>query len=309
VITPFLEFSNGKETSMSSADRFPVRLTDIDACPERFRGPLKNVIDRSETIDTLVYCPPYPAARTPLPSSVLCVTDRQWLIAHDAGRNRVVAKQAHYADTLFVELAIVLLYGRLKIDFAKEDRAGSAECYFNTVMEPLFCGVLETVLNRIDGLKPAPKGNDPEILEQFRGWSFKFQNYGQDYLLPGSRLSASLYWPTVFGFLRRELAAAGAILITDRHLVIIAEEKSRFWFRPRDETKYGATISYLPCGRISGFQIYERRRINILEMAVHSGHGGEPFQVQIPIEETERITSLLGRFGRTSSQHHEMAIG
>jgi hypothetical protein len=294
---------------MSSVDRFPVQLADIDACPERFRGPLRNAVDPSETIEVLIYCPPYPAARKPLPSSVLCVTDRQWVIVHDAGRNRVVVKQARYAHTLFVELAIVLLYGRLKIDFAKDDRAESAECYFNTVMEPLFSGVIETVLNRIDELKTPPKGNDSEIIEQIRDWSFKFQNYGRDYLPPGSRLSASLYWPTVFGFFRRELAAAGALLMTDRHLVIIAEEKSRFWFRPRDETKYGAAITYIPRSRISGFQIHEHRRINILEVAVHRERGGDEFQVAFPMEETERITSLLGRFERVGSQHHEMAIG
>jgi hypothetical protein len=80
---------------------------------------------------------------------------------------------------------------------------------------------------------------DPKILKQFRTWSFKFQNYSLDYLPPGSQLSASFYWPTVFGLFRQELAAAGAILLTDRHLVIIAEEKSGFWFGPKDETKYG----------------------------------------------------------------------
>jgi len=293
---------------MSSADRFPLQLANIDACPERFRASLRNAVDQSETIDTLIYCPPYPTGRAPLPGSVLCVTDRQWVIVHDARRNGVVVKQAHYVNTLFIELVIVLLYGRLKIDFAKDDRAESAECYFNTVMEPMFSGVIETVLNRIDGLKDPPKGRDSEILKHFRGWSFKFQNYGQDYLLPGCRLSASLYWPTVFGFFRRELAAAGALLLTDRHLVIIAEERSSFWFRPRDETKYGAAITYFPCSRILGFVIHKYRRINILELTVHGGHGAEQFQVPFPMEETERITSLLGQFERASSQHLEMAI-
>jgi hypothetical protein len=37
---------------MSSVDRFPIRLADIEACPERFRGPLRNTVDRSEAVNT-----------------------------------------------------------------------------------------------------------------------------------------------------------------------------------------------------------------------------------------------------------------
>jgi hypothetical protein len=104
---------------MSSLDRFPVKLADIGACPERFQASLRNAVDQSETINTLIYCPPYPSGRTSLPGSVLCLTDRQWVIVHDAKRSRPpIVKQALYDDTLFVELKIVLLYGCLKIHFA-----------------------------------------------------------------------------------------------------------------------------------------------------------------------------------------------
>jgi hypothetical protein len=294
---------------MSSVDRFPVQLADIDACPERFRASLRNAVDQSETVKTLIYCPPYATGRLPLPGSVLCVTDRQWVIVHDAKRNHVVVKQALFDDTLFVELTIVLLYGRLRADFAKDDHTESALCYFNTVQEGMFTGAIDTILNCIDGLKTASKGKDQEISRHLQGCSFKFQNYFRDYLPAGSRLSESLYWPTVFGFFCRELAPAGALLLTDRHLLAIVDEKSSSWFRSKDETKYGVNIAYFPRTRISRFQIHEHRRINILELTVHSAHGAEQFHVPFPMEETERITSLLGQFERAGSQHPEMAIG
>jgi hypothetical protein len=295
---------------MSSLDRFPVKLADIGACPERFQASLRNAVDQSETINTLIYCPPYPSGRTSLPGSVLCLTDRQWVIVHDAKRSRPpIVKQALYDDTLFVELKIVLLYGCLKIHFAKGDRSESAECYFNTVMEQMFSGVIETIHNRIDQLKFAPKEKDAGIRKHWEGWSFKFQNYCQDYLPPGSQLSASLYWPTVFGLFRRELAPAGAFLLTDRHLMSIAEHKSWFWSLAKDETKYGATFTYFPRSRISSLQIHEYRRINILELTAHAAHGAEQFQVPFPTEETERIKLLLGELDRASSQHAEKVIG
>jgi hypothetical protein len=173
----------------------------------------------------------------------------------------------------------------------------------------MFGGAIETILNRIDRLKFAPKEKDVGIRKHLRGWSFKFQNYCQDYLPQGSQLSASLYWPTVFGLFRQELAPAGAFLLTDRHLMIIAEHKSWFWSLAKDETKYGATFTYFPRDRISRFQIHEHRRINILELTARTAPGTEQFQVSFPPEQTKPIKLLSGQLDRASSRRPEKMLG
>jgi hypothetical protein len=55
-----------------------------------------------------------------------------------AGLNRQTASQgadsAVFADTLSIELAMILLYGRIKLGYAISNRSDSSECYFNAVM-------------------------------------------------------------------------------------------------------------------------------------------------------------------------------
>ena len=177
---------------------------------------------------------------------MLCLTNRQWVIVHEAGKRALEVAQAGFTDTLSVELTVVLLYGKLKIDYAGKDRSGSGVCYFNTVMEGLYTNVIEQALNSIDGVWPPSEERDKRIRQDLEDWPLKFRNYGWFYLPPGSKLFNAVNWPTVFGRFGREFAAAGALFLTDRHLVVITEERSRSWFQKKeDRTRYGAII-YLP---------------------------------------------------------------
>jgi len=115
------------------------------------------------------------------------------------------------------------------------------------------------------------------------------------FLPAGSKLSGSLHWPTVLGVFRRELAPAAALFLTDRHLMLLAEEKSRAWFVKRDRTKYGAITAYCSRSRISGFQVQEHRRFHILELRAHGAQGVKKFQVHFPPEKNEEITKLLSQ--------------
>jgi len=48
----------------------------------------------------------------------------------------------------------------------------------------------------------------------------------------------------------RELAPAEGLILTDRHLIIIAEERSSSWLFKSDRAKYGAVVTYFPRSRI-----------------------------------------------------------
>ena len=225
---------------------------------------------------------------------MLCLTNRQWVIVHEAGKRALEVAQAGFTDTLSVELTVVLLYGKLKIGYAGRDRSGSSVCYFNTVMEGLYAKVIEQVLNSIDGVWPPSEERDKRIMQELKDWPLKFRNYGWFHLPPGSKLFNAVNWPTVFGRFGREFAAAGALFLTDRHLMVITEERSRSWFQKKDDrTRYGAIITYLPLTRISGFRIQERRRFRILELEAQAAHGAEKIQVLFATEYEKEITGLL----------------
>src|SRR5260370_16128418 len=109
---------------MSSVGHFPVQFTDIDECPDHFRDPLKRAINATENIYDIIYSPAFLSSRSPLPGSVFCATNREWLIVHEPKRQGegVGLESAVYADTLLVELTVILLYGQLKIDYAFNDQ-------------------------------------------------------------------------------------------------------------------------------------------------------------------------------------------
>lgn len=278
---------------MSSVERFPFKVADVDHCPDRFRDSLRQAVTSTDNISEIIYSPAFVSGKASLPGSVLCVTNRQWVIVHEDGGRGVDVEQAVFADTLSVELTVVLLYGKLKIDYVRNDHSGSCACYFNTVMEGLYTDAIERVLNSIDGIWPPSGERDKKILQDLASWPLKFRNYGWQCLPYGSKLLNALHWPTVFGRFGREFAAAGALLLTDRHLVVIAEERSRSWFQKKDRTRYGVIVTYFPRSRISGFRVQKRRRFRVLELEVHTRHGAEKFQVRFPTESQEEVTRLL----------------
>lgn len=278
---------------MSSVGHFPVKLADIDDCPDPFRDSLRSAVDAIDNISQIIYSPAFAAGKSSLPGSVLCVTDRHWVIVHETRRDGIVVEKAEFAATLFVEVTVILLYGKLKIDYVLGDHCRSGNCYFNTVMEGLYSDAAEHLLNSIDGIWHSSGERDKKILQDLKDWPMKFRNFGWGYLPPGSKLLNAVYWPTVFGRFGREFAAAGAIFLTDRHLVVIAEDRSQSWFEKRDRTRYGATITYLPRTRISGFKMQERRRFHVLELEAHAAHGTEKFQVFFATECQEEVRRLL----------------
>ena len=84
-----------------------------------------------------------------------------------------------------------------------------------------------------------------------------------------------------------------AMLLTDRHIVIIAEEKSSRWFHFRHHAKYGAIITYFPLNRLADFRIDPHRRFSILELQGHEGHGGERLEIMFPPEKREAVSGLM----------------
>jgi len=120
---------------MSSLRHFPTRYASIDDCPDQFRDPLKRAINPTRNIYDIIYSPGFVSGRFSVPASVFCVTDQEWLIASEPKRKSqgIGLACVTYADTLFIGLTDILLYGQLKIDYASMQRSKSSVCYFNTV--------------------------------------------------------------------------------------------------------------------------------------------------------------------------------
>ena len=89
------------------------------------------------------------------------------------------------------------------------------------------------------------------------------------------------------------MAPAAALLLTDRHIIVIAEEKPYGWFQFRERSHYGETITYFPLDRLASFRINEHSRFDILEIVGHEGHGSERLEVILPRDQKEGVTRLM----------------
>jgi hypothetical protein len=280
---------------MSSMAHLPVHLSGIDECPEPFRDPLRSAIGAGTNIYHIIYSPPLVSGRSSMPGSVFCVTDREWLIVREVRKRGIELNRALYGDTLLVELTDILLYGRLKIVYAFSGQCKSGVCFFNTVSEDIYTNAIYRVLTLIEDVTEPPGEKDRTALTYLENWPLKFRNYGWDFLPPDSDLLNGTNWPTILGRFRHELGPAMALILTDRHLITLADEPSRSWFVHDDHVNVGLIVMYVPRSRISDFEIQKHSRFNVLEVQVCTALGADLVRLRFPPEYQDKVVALVSR--------------
>jgi hypothetical protein len=105
-------------------------------------------------------------------------------------------------------------------------------------------------------------------------------------------LLAATQWPAILGGFRRELAPAGALLVTERELVLIAEEKAPDWYYG-EWAKYGGIITYFPLARLADFHVGQQDRFGVLALEVHASHGGERLEILFPFDHERAVSKTM----------------
>ena len=286
---------------MSSVDQFPTSAARIEDTPSPFREALLQRIHENESVRHLIFSPEFGAAKFRALASLLCVTDRGWLIVLRESDGSTIVDESSFDSTLLVELTIILLYGQLKIDFVLSGEARMTALHFNAVMQHVYSKAVQDILDAIDGKEHASTHLDWSRSSIFKGWPLKFRNFSIIYMPEQSQLLDGVYWNEIRGGFSRELAPAVAMLLTDRHIVLIAEERSFRWFNFRRHPKYGAIITYFPLNRLADFRIDPHSRFSILELQGHEGHGGEKLEIMFPLEKREAVSRLMRKAPSPSS--------
>jgi hypothetical protein len=256
----------------------------LDEVPPLFEAALDCNLPPNEAVHHLIFSPEFTSATTHHPASVLCVTDRRWLIALAEPHGVVTAQTATFDETLFVELTIILLHGKVRIDFTQRGEIRSAALYFNTVMKSLYYAAVCEMLRGIN-CEPS-KENDKESSLRFPDWPQKFQNLAIIYTPPGCRLIDGVHSDTIYGRFFGEKAPATALLLSEKDIIVIAEEKSRRWFPSRKEAKYGGTMSYIPRRRVVKWKIVENPRVDLHAIELSMGEGVK--KLDIPFSSARR---------------------
>jgi hypothetical protein len=255
----------------------------LEAAPSPFREALLQSLRVNEIARQVIFSWEFSAGKFRTLASVLCVTSQRWIMVFKQTDGRVTIDAASFEETLLIELTIILLYGKLKIDFVKDGEVRSAVLHFNTVIGHLYCEAIYDILDAIDRQDRVADRLDQNSRSMLRDWPLKFQNVAIIYAPRRSRLLDAVHWETFYARFRREITPAAAVLLTTRHIIFVSEEKAlRRWFDFGRTPKYGQIITYLPRQRIKQHEILKDRRVDTLVLELGLGLSTERLKILLP---------------------------
>src|SRR5260370_4285434 len=205
--------------------RFPIKLNAVSDAPEPLRSALVGSLPSGEPVRLLVHAPAFTTGDEKSPETVLAVTRNGWLVASETEDGSAAVEKSDFSDTLFLELKSILLLGQLRISFAAVDTAHSVTIKFETVGDQLYREAIDLILGGIDPALTTVAEKDRNDASTVEAWPMNIRNEAQRYWPSGQRLLAAIHWPTILDESQQQLAPAGALLITERELVLFSEEK------------------------------------------------------------------------------------
>jgi hypothetical protein len=295
------------ETDTGYPHNYPHKLKSILEAPEQFSEALRSHLSATDACRLILYSPSASVGDEKVPATVLVVTDDGWLAASENPDGGVSVEQCKFNDTLFLELTSIILWGQLKIDFASVGTSYATVTRFSTAEERLYHEAIDLVLDGIDRTRASQSEKDRGASEMLKDWPLKFRNEVLEYLPKGQRLLAATQWPAILGGFRRELAPAGALMVTERELVLIADQKAPDWSHG-EWAKYGGIITYFPLARLADFHVGEQDRFGVLALHVHASHGGERLEILFPSDHERAVSKAMERVRSLKTGETDAAI-
>jgi hypothetical protein len=280
--------------------RFPTKLSTVSDAPEPLQSALVKNLPSTEPVRLLVHAPAFATEEEKSPATVLAVTDNGWLVASETEGGSAAVEKSDFSDTLFLELKSILLSGQLRISFAAQDKSHFVTIKFETVEDEYYREAIDLILAGIDPALTGVAKKDSNEASMFEGWPMKVRNEAQRYWPRGQQFLAAIQWPAVFGGPQGELAPAGALLITERELVVISEEKE-FAAESRAEAPsalepkeiFGGIVTFVPRVRLKDFRVSHQESFGVLALQLRAAHGGEKLEVMFPSDNEKAISQAM----------------
>ncbi|MET0261350.1 MAG: hypothetical protein ABW223_00520 [Rariglobus sp.] len=214
---------------MAPAERFSFQLKDRNDIREPFHAALKKLLPAAAEPVMMIFTPSLETSEgTTAPSLLVLETDR-WHLLVETEKPAVTITSSPIDRTVLVEMTVVLLLGRLKFDFATKRDVRSVVIEFNTVMEHLYHAAAEYLLGAMKGrpaTEPVDRQSDLELLHSV---PLKFRNSILRFAPPSERLLALAYWPAIVveknGLIESELSPESALVLCERELLVVSEER------------------------------------------------------------------------------------
>jgi hypothetical protein len=301
--------------SMNIDTRFPTKLDTISDAPEPLRSELVKNLPSEEPVRLLVHAPAFPTGDEKSPATLLAVTNDGWLVASETEDGGAVLVKSDFGNTLLLELTSILLLGQLIITYAEAGKAHSVAINFERIEDEFYHEAIDLMLTGIDPARIAIAGRDSNETSMFEAWPMKFQNEAHRYLPRGQRMLAAIQWPANVP----QLVPAGALLMTERELVLISEgKKSSVEFSPAassaEEPKetpaapmtpeavnptetpsvpgnvyeFADIITFVPRVRLADFQV-SHQESGVLALQLRASRGEQKLEITLPSDHEEAV--------------------
>jgi hypothetical protein len=281
---------------MKIDSRISTKLGSLDQAPEPFLRALSDELPAEKPIRSLIHAPAISTAEIRSPTTVLAVTEDNWLVASENEDGSISVDKCSLADTLFLELMSTLLWGRLKIDYASVGSSYAATVQFHTLGEELYREAIRCMLDGINRVTVPAAEESRDAAALVQTWPPHFRNEVQRYRSGGQRLLAAVQWPAIIAGFRRELAPAGALLVTECDLVLMTEDKAPSSMQAAAQ-KFGGTTTYFPLRRMVDYHVGHQERFSILALEVHARHGGEKLEIIFPSGHEKSVRKAMEQAG------------
>jgi hypothetical protein len=208
--------------------------------------------------------------------------------------------------------------GQLRICFAA---TSSITIQFDAVGDEYYFEVVELLLAGIDPARAAAAGKERNEASLFENWPLKFRNEAKRYRPSGQRLLAAVRWTAIFDQFQRQIAPAGALLITEREMVVISDERE---IRqpieatssetildpaiektetdrdnlPADVYEFSESITFIPRVRLASFQVHHQDQFCVLALQVHGLHGGAKLEINFPSQDDKAVLKALEQWSQ-----------
>jgi len=307
---------------------FPTQLETLSAAPEPLRGAVQESLPSGDTIRLLVHAPSFPMEGEKSPATLLAVTNAGWLTASETNDGGAALIKAEFSNILMVELTSILLLGQLKISFAAAQQVNSVTIRFDMVGDEFYRQAIDLMFEGLDPRSGAAAGKEmvePSILEN---WPTKLLNEAKRCEPRMQQLRTALHWPAVSDESQQTLAPAAGLLITDRELVLISEEKKETYpsageseqsspestpsYRevtaaetssvpvaeepatlPGDIYEYGVIITMVPRSRLADYQLTDHERFAVLSLKVQAAQASENLEIILPKENGKSVAQAI----------------
>lgn len=276
-------------------DKFPSKLETIDDAPESHRMAFLNVLQPDDDIRLMIFGPAHKTLGLISPATLLAVTDKGWIFVSGGDDEFITSVRCNYADTLLLELTMVLLLGVLKIDFKTENGTQCSTMSFNMVALKDYQEVIRLLLDGVEGTSIGISSNTEAASPP--NPSAKSQGDGFEHNLGTQHVMDTAYWLSIFSgratWLQCDLSSQIVLAFTERELVCISEEKIWRQAQREDVGRDGNVITYFPLSRLETYRFEPGSQPEKLKLEIRTRHGGRTLAVEFPRQQESKVESFM----------------